>query len=791
MGSFRLCITFLLASFSLSLFAAPPRYDRVRIHLDATHTILSLAVMGLEVDHGDYRKGVSFTSDFSEQEIQKLKNAGYTYDLLISDVSSYYANQNNQAKSNPARATTCNAAAPFSVPTPANFTTGSMGGFYTYQEMLNVLDSMRAKFPMLISARQQIDTFRSIEGRPLYWLRISNHPDSAQTSKPQILYTALHHAREPAGLTDMVFYMWYLLENYQTDLTVQALVNNTEMYILPCVNPDGYIYNETTNPNGGGMWRKNRRLNNDATYGVDLNRNYGYNWGYDNVGSSNITTDDTYRGTAGFSEPEIQATKWFSENHNFRIAVNYHTYGNLLVYPWGYIASLLTPDSVLFEAYAANMTKTNSFGYGTGDQTVGYITNGDSDDWMYGDQSTKNKIFSMTPESGDNAYGFWPPSSAIIDVCNQNFDLIYSAHKFLLKYIAITDRSSQVVTSHQFWFKYDAQRLGLDSPGTYNINLVSSDPNVTVPATSHSVVNPALMGITTDSFFVQLNPSIVNGNTFSFNVVVSNGLYTYQDTITKKFIGGDTLFYSNCNSITDYSPTFTWGVTTASYTSPSGSITDSPNGNYADNSNGIVTLNTQIDLTNATYATLLYQAKWQIEKGYDYTLVEASSDNQSSWSALCGLYTNIGTNQNDPTDNLYDGYQLNWVQEAVDLSLYLGQKINIRFHLVSDAFVNYDGFYFDDLTVLGNLSNATSVPKVSDENGWQLFPNPASDRVSVRPVELNGEQVTIYNSLGALINKTIISDSELDISTLEPCIYFVSIHKEGDLPALKKLIITR
>ncbi|MDB5284776.1 MAG: Carboxypeptidase, partial [Bacteroidota bacterium] len=460
--------TTVLACFFISAFAAQPRYDKIRIHLDVTHTILQLAAMGFEVDHGDIRKGISVTSDFSEQEIQKLRNAGFTYDVLISDVSTYYANQNNTTKSNSSRSLNCGTTQPFSVPTPANFTTGTMGGFYKYQEMLDVLDSMRARFPNLISARQVIDTFHSIQGRPIYWLRMSNHPDSAQAGKPQILYTALHHAREPAGLTDMVFYMWYLMEHYQTDPTVTALLDNTEMYIVPCVNPDGYIYNQTTNPNGGGMWRKNRRLNSDNTYGVDLNRNYGYNWGLDNVGSSNVTTDETYRGTAGFSEPEIQATKWFAEHHDFRIAVNYHTYGNLLVYPWGYIASFLTPDSVLFEAYAARMTKTNDFVYGTGDQTVGYITNGDSDDWMYGDQTTKNKIFSMTPESGDNSFGFWPPANQIINVCNQNFDLIYSAHKFLLKYVAIKDVSSQVVLNHQFWFKYDAQRLGLDSPGTYN-----------------------------------------------------------------------------------------------------------------------------------------------------------------------------------------------------------------------------------------------------------------------------------------------------------------------------------
>ena len=59
---------------------------------------------------------------------------------------------------------------------------------------------------------------------------------------------------------------------------LRNIVDSTEMYFIPCVNPDGYVYNETTNPNGGGYWRKNRRNNNDGSYGVDLNRNYGYEW---------------------------------------------------------------------------------------------------------------------------------------------------------------------------------------------------------------------------------------------------------------------------------------------------------------------------------------------------------------------------------------------------------------------------------------------------------------------------------------------------------------------------------
>lgn len=784
----------LLAGVLFSGFATSAqqqRYARVLVNFDASHSISDLARLGIGADHGQYKKGVSLTTDLSEAEVQKIAASGFQYEVQINDVGAYYSQQNVNPHPAAPRAVTCSSASGYSVPTPANFHGGSMGGFLTYAEMLAQLDSMHAKYPNLISARNVIDTFRSIEGRPLYWMRISNHPDSDQTQKPQILYTALHHAREPAGLTDMMFYMWYLLENYQSSAEVHAIVDHTEMYIVPCVNPDGYIYNESTNPNGGGMWRKNRRHNADSTYGVDLNRNYGYNWGYDNTGSSNITTDETYRGTSGFSEPEIAAMKYFAEHHNFRIAVNYHTYSNMLIYPWGYEAGLLTPDSSLFIAYARTMTKYNGFLYGTGDQTVGYTTNGDSDDWMYGEQGTKNKVFSMTPESGSQAYGFWPPASAVTEVAKENFDLIYYAHKFLLRHLEITDVSPKVTLSHQFNFKYQAQQLGLDTPAVYTVSLTSSDPNVIVPGTMTTITNPALLATITDSFVIQLSSTVSAGSDFTFEVVVNNGLYSYADTITKKYISGDTLYYNDCNSTAAFTHTGNWGTTTASYTSPNASITDSPNGNYPNNTTTTITLTDTVDLTHATSANLLYQAKWQLEKSYDYVLAEASTDGQS-WSPLCGLYTNVGQNQNNAYQSLYDGYQNEWVQEVADLGDYAGHKMFLRFSLTSDQYLNYDGFYFDDLTVLAHLdSTALSVRTVAGSDEWQLYPNPASDQIKITPTPASGATVTIYDALGAEAKKAVIADSKVTVADLAPGAYYAVISQNGKNSSMHKIILCR
>jgi murein tripeptide amidase MpaA len=151
--------------------------------------------------------------------------------------------------------------------------------------------------------------YQTHNGRDLYWVRISNDPTVDQ-DKPEVLYTGMHHAREPIGMQLLIYYMYYLLENYDTDPEVQYIVNNFELYFVPILNMDGYAYNIQNQPNGGGEWRKNRRQNDDGSYGVDINRNYDYMWGYDNDGSSPYPWDDTYRGPSAFSEPEIMNARF-------------------------------------------------------------------------------------------------------------------------------------------------------------------------------------------------------------------------------------------------------------------------------------------------------------------------------------------------------------------------------------------------------------------------------------------------------------------------------------------------
>ncbi|MEP6845646.1 MAG: M14 family zinc carboxypeptidase [Panacibacter sp.] len=423
-----LLLTLLL---TVILFTANAQQKYYRVQIFATDKALDkLAEKGIPLDHGEYKKDNYFISDFSQQELDFIKESKLPYKVLINDLSAYYARRSKETINAPEEilqaATTC-----ANYKTPKNFKLGSMAGFYTYTQLLATLDSMRQKFPKLISVKQIVSsTLNTAEGRPLYFVKISNSPNTNQ-QKPQILYTALHHAREPESATQLIYYMWFLLENYKKDPRLKNLIDSTEMYFIPCLNPDGYIYNQTTNPNGGGLWRKNRRNNGNGTFGVDLNRNYGYEWGYDNVGSSPITSSDTYRGPSAFSENETQIMRDFANHHHFIFALNNHSYSNVIPIPFGYKRNTLTSDSVAYDTYASRMVECNGFGYGTPNQTVGYTANGVSDDWLYAEQISKNKVFAFSPETGSAIDGFWPATNRIIPLSKANVDMNLSAANFV------------------------------------------------------------------------------------------------------------------------------------------------------------------------------------------------------------------------------------------------------------------------------------------------------------------------------------------------------------------------
>lgn len=736
------------------------KHSRVKVYASKNTHFEKLMKLGLSLESLESKKDAYFIGEFSAHDIERIKESGVEFEILIDDISAFYVNRNkgidvdalNEAlKSNKRNYN--------GVTTPSNFKLGSFGGYHNHNEMLAELDEMHSLFPDLISVKAPASTTTTIEGRPIYMVRISNNPEIDQ-DKPKVLYTGLIHAREPAGMQQMLFQMWYLLENYATNPEIEYLVNNLELFFIPCVNPDGYIHNQNTDPNGGGMWRKNKRMNAGGSVGVDLNRNFGYMWGYNNSGSSTDGNSMTYRGTSGFSEPETQVIKEVCESRAFSLALNNHTYSDILIYPFGY-DNVLTPDSSIFIEYAKRMTQANGYAYGTCYQTLNYTSNGGSDDWFYGEQTTKNKILAFTPEAGSPSEGFWPQANKIEEICSGHTEMNLYIMRFALPYAEITDNSGRFISSMDYNFHYSLLPLGNVELSNFTVWMEPISDNILSVGNEQTFSNLEKLEETQGNALITLKPNTPQGEVVKWVTHVSNGAFTSTDTITKHYGEINLLAYDNCETMDNWTSS-TWNTTTNAYFSAPKSITDSPNGNYANYANTHITYNQSIDLTSAIMANVEFMAKWELESNYDYVQFLVS-ENGSTWIPMTGKHTTIGNHStNQP---LYDGTK-DWIAEEIDLSQFIGKQIQVRFALRSDAGVNKDGFYFDDFkisTLTAQTSPTLNLPaQLSFERGTILNVNIADYVATNMPMD-NME----FTWTGNQYINISITDWELAISSTD------------------------
>lgn len=777
----RYTIIFILLLFAGHLFSQET-YSRVRIPLETTE-IHQIQALGIDLGNGSYKPGVFVEAEISAYEMQLLQNAEIPYEVLIDDMTAWY-----QARIEASRDYEVVRNLSERYPVPENWELGSMGGFYTYDQILDKLDFMAEEWPDLISVRQPISETNSHQGYPIWWVRMSDNPE-VQQDKPKVLYTALIHAREGIGVQQMMYFMLHLLENYETNSEVKNLVDNYELYFVPAVNPDGYMYNEQISPNGGGMWRKNRRSN-GGSFGVDINRNFGYMWGIDNNGSSPNPSSDTYRGPSAFSEPETDNLRMICEAIDFQIALNYHSYSNLLLYPWGYTTETC-PDDEIFHAHATLMTQDNNYTIGPGSTTI-YATNGGSDDWMYGEQETKNAIFSYTPELGSYSDGFWPSLNRIVPLCQENMLQNFLAGFLTGNYGHFTDNSPVIFNAHDFYLNFDLQRLGFGETEEWLVSIEPLDENIISVGDPVSIGYLEILESVNDSIWIQLNPDLLSGSQFSFVVHLDNGSFVQSDTLTK-FYGVTTIVFEDDGNTFDNWFSNKWNVTNSTYYSPSGSITDSPNGNYANNEYNPVVLVEPIDLTNTGFAMLTFMAKWDIEAGYDYVQLLARSEGSVGWTPLEGKYTRTGSNNQAPGQPLYDG-TFGWVQEEIDLTDFVGSNLLLSFVLKSDGFVTGDGFYFDDMviTVMDIETTTDEFDPAKPKLMGKVYPNPAQTIIHV-PVYANTEaNIEISDLTGrSLMNQSVAASENrlsIDISNWEKGVYFVRI-STADAAQIEKFVV--
>ena len=224
MKSAALWLAPILFSLTLAFSAQQETVKQIKVFVPDRETLNRIWSTGIHHEGAIGKVGGMMEFVAGGYELQELARNGIAFEVIVDDIAKQYE---GRVPAGPVNA--------------IGFGLGSMGGHYTFQEVLQQLDSMRLLYPALISARDSIG--RSNQGRAIWIAKIGS---SQSSGKPEVLYTALHHAREPAGMMSAIYYMWWLLENYATNPEAAYLVNNRQQWFIPVVNPDGYEYSRTT-----------------------------------------------------------------------------------------------------------------------------------------------------------------------------------------------------------------------------------------------------------------------------------------------------------------------------------------------------------------------------------------------------------------------------------------------------------------------------------------------------------------------------------------------------------------
>jgi carboxypeptidase T len=268
--------------------------------------------------------------------------------------------------------------------------------YHSYIEMVEEIQAVEADHPDIVDV---FSIGRSYEQRNIWAAKVSDNVADDE-NEPEVLFDALHHAREHLTVEQALYLFNLLVHRYGPDDEITALIDNREIWIVFALNPDGFEYDLRGDPYRA--WRKNRQPNPGPTVGTDLNRNYDYRWACCG-GSSGNPASLTYRGPRPFSAPETRALRDFVNSRvvdgrqQIRTHITFHTNGELILWPYGYTYTNLPPDMTrvdwnVFVRMGRAMAARN--GYRAMQSSDLYITDGDQIDWMY----ARHRIFSFTFE---------------------------------------------------------------------------------------------------------------------------------------------------------------------------------------------------------------------------------------------------------------------------------------------------------------------------------------------------------------------------------------------------------
>jgi parallel beta-helix repeat protein len=439
---------------------------------------------------------------------------------------------------------------------------GDWQHYHDYSEIVNTLLHLNNTYPNIVDV---FSIGKSWENRDIYCIRLTN--ESMTRPKPKVFFVGYHHAREPISAELPLYFAVEAATNFGTNETITHMLNYSEIYIVPALNVDGLTtvkQNEWQRKNahpydedGDGLldedppededgdgyiedlyywngtdyyfirWEgidndSDGLYNEDWVGGVDINRNYGYQWNATVESGSPYPWAEDYRGPAPFSEPETRAIRNLALSNDFKYAISFHSGAESIGYPWGYTYDP-TPDDAFFREIGANLSALVGAPYGPNSNL--YTLSGSWDDWMYANRST----FALTCEvygndsawryePGPEPYTWW--EGGIFQAFNPDpHDIETVVQRWLPVFTYITDRAIAEATTE-----------------THDITTTNVTP---------------LKTIVGQGFSMHINVTVTNQGDFTetFNVTV------YANTTS---IATQTVTLTSGNSTTI---TFTWNTT--------------------------------------------------------------------------------------------------------------------------------------------------------------------------------------------------------------------------------------
>jgi carboxypeptidase T len=709
----------------------------------------------LQIDHF-YEEDGAIISEINQGDMARLRTTPYRYEVLIDDVGADLRAKNEQFVRDLAAGrvafeqsgSTINSI----IATPSTFTVnaGVFGGYYSFAEMDAKMTAAAAGPNSAFVQKLNIGT--SIEGRTIWCMKISDNVGTDDATEPDVLFIGLQHAREAITGSSMIFLMQYLIEQYNLNNTrVRELVNNREIYIVPCFNPDGWEYNRL---NGGvGMdQRKNRRNVGSDTdpgqKGVDLNRNWGVDWGNCSapiMGSpascgSTDPDDATYWGTGAFSEPETAALRALVLSKNFVVAFDQHAFGPYYSLPFGRrsLHSYTTQQSQFYTAIPALMGQYNGMRANDSYGALGYEVAGGFKDWMLlGEIGLKGEVYGMTGEGGAgggvSGNNFWAPAGEIINLCKgmafQNMQLALAAGS----YVDLQDASDIALTSLTGTLSFNLKRLGLGNQSV-TVSLLPMQ-NMSSAGAPVVVSLPNYYDNYTGNISYTLPAGLGNGQRVRFRWQITTGGITYYDTVTKFYNPPAALINENFESgfaswgvSTTGTGAVPWGITPVGtgYNGAGRAMSESPAAglDYTTSTARRVFWNAALPLADATAAYLSFWVRHRAENFRDRLLVELSTNSTNgingTWTAIAGRNTiqEPGTLDGSQINGLpsLTGIRETWTRELYEIpTAFRTATTRLRFSFISDgdptsfADERDDGFYIDDVKLVKSTSTLVTL----------------------------------------------------------------------------------